>query len=94
MSGKDDRVVQHSDYWSGDVADGSTKFSDAVIYLQRGTVKVTVVSEQGKEAVVAIFGRGEFFGEGFLAGRRVRISTVTTMMDSVVARIEERLFVA
>jgi CRP/FNR family transcriptional regulator, cyclic AMP receptor protein len=57
-------------------------------------VKVTAVSEQGKEAAVAIFGRGEFFGEGFLAGRRVRISTVTTMMDSVVARIERAAIIA
>ena len=52
-------------------------------------MKVTVVSEQGKEAVVAILGKDEFFGEGCLAGQALRISTVTTMTDSVIARIEK-----
>ena len=52
-------------------------------------MKVTVVSEQGKEAVVAILGTDEFFGEGCLAGQALRISTVTTMTDSVIARIEK-----
>ena len=44
--------------------------ADAVFYIERGKVKVTVVSEQGKEAVVAILGTNQFFGEGCLAGRR------------------------
>jgi CRP/FNR family transcriptional regulator, cyclic AMP receptor protein len=52
-------------------------------------VKVTVVSEQGKEAVVAVLGTDEFFGEGCLAGQALRISTVTAMTDSVIARIEK-----
>ena len=42
--------------------------ADSVFYIQRGKVKVTIVSEQGKEAVVAILGTNEFFGEGCLAG--------------------------
>src|ERR1700691_1815554 len=62
---------------------------DAVFYVQKGEVKVTVVSEQGKEAVVAILGADDFFGEGCLAGQALRISTVTTMTDSVIARIEK-----
>jgi CRP/FNR family transcriptional regulator, cyclic AMP receptor protein len=62
---------------------------DAVFYVQKGKVKVTVISEQGKEAVVAMFGTDEFFGEGCLAGQALRISTVTAMMDSVIARIEK-----
>jgi len=62
---------------------------DAVFYLQKGKVKVTVVSEQGKEAIVAILGTNEFFGEGCLAGQALRVSTVTTMTDSVIARIEK-----
>src|SRR6476660_5605076 len=57
--------------------------ADAVFYIQKGKAKVTVVSEQGKEAVVAIFGTNEFFGEGCLAGQAQRIATVTTMTDSV-----------
>ena len=52
-------------------------------------MKVTVVSEQGKEAVVAVLGTDEFFGEGCLAGQALRISTVTAMTDSVIARIEK-----
>ena len=63
--------------------------ADAVFYIQKGKAKVTVVSEQGKEAVVAIFGTDEFFGEGCLAGQGLRISTVTTMTDSVIMRLEK-----
>jgi CRP/FNR family cyclic AMP-dependent transcriptional regulator len=63
--------------------------ADAVFYIQKGKAKVTVVSEQGKEAVVAIFGTNEFFGEGCLAGQAQRIATVTTMMESVIMRLEK-----
>jgi CRP/FNR family cyclic AMP-dependent transcriptional regulator len=65
--------------------------ADAVYYLQEGKVKVTVVSEQGKEAVVAFLGTDEFFGEACLAGQTQRISTVTAIMDSVIMRLERRL---
>jgi CRP-like cAMP-binding protein len=63
--------------------------ADAIFYIQKGKAKVTVVSEQGKEAVVAIFGTNEFFGEGCLAGQAQRIATVTTMTDSVIMRLEK-----
>jgi CRP/FNR family cyclic AMP-dependent transcriptional regulator len=63
--------------------------ADAVFFIQKGKVKVTVVSEQGKEAVVAILGTNEFFGEGCLAGQVQRISTVASMADSVVMRLEK-----
>jgi len=63
--------------------------ADAVFYIQKGKAKVTVVSEQGKEAVVAIVGTNEFFGEGCLAGQAQRIATVTTMTDSVIMRLEK-----
>ena len=63
--------------------------ADAVFYIQKGKAKVTVVSEQGKEAVVAIFGTNEFFGEGCLAGQAQRIATVTTMTDSIIMRLEK-----
>ena len=63
--------------------------ADAVFYIQKGKAKVTVVSEQGKEAVVAIFGTNEFFGEGCLAGQAQRIATVTAMTDSVIMRLEK-----
>ena len=63
--------------------------ADAVFYIQKGKAKVTVVSEQGKEAVVAMFGTNEFFGEGCLAGQGQRISTVTAMTDCVIMRLEK-----
>src|ERR1700692_3395964 len=57
----------------GDVA-------DAVFYIQKGKVKLTVLSEQGKEAVVAILEPGQFFGEGSI-GHKLRISTTAAMED-------------
>ena len=63
--------------------------ADAVFYIQKGKAKVTVVSEQGKEAVVAMFGTNEFFGEGCLAGQVQRIATVTAMTDCVIMRLEK-----
>jgi CRP/FNR family transcriptional regulator, cyclic AMP receptor protein len=63
--------------------------ADAVFYVQKGKVKLTVVSEHGKEAVIAILGTDEFFGEGCLAGQAQRIATVTAMTDSVIARLEK-----
>ena len=66
----------------GDVA-------DAVFYIKKGKVKVTVVSREGKEAVVAILGIDEFFGEGCLIGQPKRLSTATTMSDCVTMRVEK-----
>jgi len=63
--------------------------ANAVFYLQKGKAKVTVVSEQGKEAVVAILGANEFFGEGCLAGQAQRIATVTAMTECVIMRLEK-----
>ncbi len=63
--------------------------ADAVFYVQKGKVKITVVSEQGKEAVIAILGTDEFFGEGCLAGQTQRIATVAAMTDSVITRLEK-----
>ena len=62
--------------------------ADAVFYVQKGKVKLTVVSEQGKEAVIAILGADEFFGEGCLAGQAQRIATVKTMTDAVISRLQ------
>jgi CRP/FNR family transcriptional regulator, cyclic AMP receptor protein len=68
--------------------------ADAVFYIQSGKVKLTVVSEQGKEAVVAMLGTNDFFGEGCLAGQVRRIATVATMMDFVIVRWKKRRFSA
>jgi CRP/FNR family transcriptional regulator, cyclic AMP receptor protein len=61
----------------------------SVMYLQSGGVKLTVVSEVGKEAVVAILGPGDFFGEGCLAGQPVRMGTATAITPSTVLVIEK-----
>src|SRR6266498_4920735 len=63
--------------------------ADAVFYIQQGKVKITVVSEQGKEAVVAILGTGDFFGEGCLAGQSLRMATVTALMECEIMRLEK-----
>jgi len=68
--------------------------ADAIFYIQKGKVKVTVVSEQGKEAIVAFLGADEFFGEACLAGQGQRITTVTAIADSVVMRLEKAALVA
>jgi CRP/FNR family transcriptional regulator, cyclic AMP receptor protein len=62
---------------------------DAVFYIQEGRVKVCVVSEQGKEAVVALHGNGDFFGESCLNGHPLRVATVVTMTECVIMRIEK-----
>ena len=67
--------------------------ADAVFYIERGKVKVSVVSEQGKEAVVAMLGTNDFFGEGCLAGQMRRIATVAAMTDSVIVRLEKAAIV-
>src|ERR1700704_1609096 len=67
--------------------------ADAVFYIQSGKVKLTVVSEQGKEAVVAMLGTNDFFGEGCLAGQAQRIATAATMTDSVIVRLEKAAIV-
>jgi CRP/FNR family cyclic AMP-dependent transcriptional regulator len=76
-------------YRKGQVVFSQGDPGDAVFYIQKGKAKLTVVSEQGKEAVIAILGANEFFGEGCLAGQVQRIATVTIMLDAVIARLEK-----
>ena len=71
----------------GDVA-------DTVFYIQEGRVKLTVMSEQGKEAVVAILEPGQFFGEGCMNGHKLRISTTTAMEDCLITAITKAAMVA
>ena len=71
----------------GDVA-------DTVFYLQKGRVKLTVQSEQGKEAVVAILEPGQFFGEGCMNGHKLRIATTTAMEDSLITAITKAAMIA
>jgi CRP/FNR family transcriptional regulator, cyclic AMP receptor protein len=67
-------------YVQGEVA-------DTVFYIQEGKIKLTVLSDQGKEAVVGILEPGQFFGESCLNGQKLRISTTTTMEHSVITAI-------
>jgi CRP/FNR family transcriptional regulator, cyclic AMP receptor protein len=71
----------------GDVA-------DAVFYIQNGRVKLTVVSEQGKEAVVGILEPGQFFGEGCLNGHPLRIASTTAMEECVITLITKEAMIA
>jgi CRP-like cAMP-binding protein len=63
--------------------------ADAVFYIQQGKVKLTVVSEQGKEAVVAILGPDHFFGEGCLNGHPRRIATTRAIDECVITRLQK-----
>jgi CRP/FNR family transcriptional regulator, cyclic AMP receptor protein len=63
--------------------------ADSVFYIQKGKVKVTVLSDEGKEAIVAILGEGDFVGENCLTGHPRRIATVAATMESVIMRLEK-----
>jgi CRP/FNR family cyclic AMP-dependent transcriptional regulator len=64
-------------------------FSDAVFYIQQGKVKIKVKSKQGKEAVIAILGAGDFLGEECLIGQTVCLATATAIAPSFILRIEK-----
>jgi len=68
--------------------------ADAVFYIQKGNVKLTVVSEQGKEAVVAMLGPDHFFGEGCLNGHPLRIATTRAVDECVITRIAKATMIA
>ena len=96
-------TVCHKDQWTGGPGEGRSVLTfpkqqilysqgegaGAVFYIQAGQVKLTVVSPQGKEAVVAILERGAFLGESCLAGQTVRTATATVMEDSRLVRIDQ-----
>jgi CRP/FNR family transcriptional regulator, cyclic AMP receptor protein len=67
--------------------------ADAVFYLREGKVKVCVISEQGKEAVVALHEKGDFFGEGCLSGQLLRLATVATMTECKIMRLDKATMV-
>ena len=68
--------------------------ADSIFYVQKGRVKLTVVSEQGKEAVVGILESGQFFGEGCLNGHPLRIGTTTAMEDCIITSITRHAMIA
>jgi CRP/FNR family transcriptional regulator, cyclic AMP receptor protein len=64
--------------------------SDAVFYIQKGRVKLTVVAKNGKEATIGILSEGDFFGESCLGGQHLRMCSAAAMTDCVVMRIEKK----
>ena len=67
--------------------------AESVMYVQKGAVKLTAVSEGGKEAIITILGPGDFFGEGCLAGQKLRIATASAITDCILDRLGKRSMV-
>ena len=66
------------------------KQADAVYYIQKGRVKLSVVSQEGKEAIIGVLGADDFFGEGCIAGQPLRMATATAIADCALLRIEKQ----
>ena len=81
-----------SKYRKGQIVFEQGHPSDAVFYIEKGKVKVTVVSDQGKEAVIAFLQEGDFLGEACLRGQPLRVATATAMVEGVIARVEKPVF--
>ena len=76
-------------YPKGKIVFSQGQPSDDVMYIQKGSIKISVLSRTGKEAVVAMLGAGDFFGEGALTGQSVRIGTATATIPTTVLVIEK-----
>jgi CRP/FNR family cyclic AMP-dependent transcriptional regulator len=76
-------------YPKGKVVFSQGQPSDTVMYVQKGGIKISVLSRVGKEAVVAMLGPGDFFGEGALTGQSIRIGTATATMPTTVLVIDK-----
>ena len=83
-----------SKYQKGQIAFSQGDRADAVFYIQKGKIKLTVVSERGKEAVVGLLGPGHFFGEGCLNGHPLRVTTATAIEDCLITRIAKTAMIA
>jgi CRP/FNR family transcriptional regulator, cyclic AMP receptor protein len=68
--------------------------ADAVFYVQKGKVRLTVVSKIGKEATIAIVGEGNFFGEGSLAGQLLRMGSAAAMIDCEILRVDKKTMIS
>src|ERR1700694_3811786 len=83
-----------SKYRKDQIVFSQGQVADAVFYIQEGKVKLTVVSEQGKEVVVAMLGPSHFFGEGCLNGHPLRIATTRAVDECVITRLEKATMIA
>ena len=82
------------EYGKGQVVFAQGDAADTVFYIQKGRVKVVVISEQGKDAVVGMLKPGQFFGEGCMNGHSVRIATTTTMEECLLTVITKTAMLA
>lgn len=82
----------HVSYAEGQLVFSQGKPADAVFFIQTGKVKIAVVSEQGKEAVIALLGPNDFCGEGCLAGQMSRMSTASAVTECEILRFEKAAF--
>lgn len=82
-----------ADYAEGRIVYSQGQLADAVFYIQSGKVKVTVLSKTGREAVIAILGPSQFFGEACLTAQPLRMSTATAISDSTIVRVEKRAMI-
>jgi CRP/FNR family transcriptional regulator, cyclic AMP receptor protein len=81
---------RRADYSPSTVIFAQGNPADTVLYIQQGSVKLSVLSQAGKEAVVGVLGPGDFFGEGALAGQPVRLATATSMTASRILVVPKR----
>jgi CRP/FNR family cyclic AMP-dependent transcriptional regulator len=84
----DGRTV--TDYQKKQVVYSQGDAAAAIFYIQKGKIKLTVVSKHGKEAVIAIVVAGDFFGEGCLAGQLLRMATATALSDCSIVQLEKQ----
>jgi CRP/FNR family cyclic AMP-dependent transcriptional regulator len=83
-----------SEYLDGQAVFSQGEIADAVFYIQKGKVKLTVTSERGKEAVVGILEHGQFFGEGCLNGHPLRVTTAEAVDECLITRIGKTAMIA
>jgi CRP/FNR family cyclic AMP-dependent transcriptional regulator len=83
-----------SDYRKDEIVFSQGDLADAVFYIQKGEIKLTVISERGKEAVVGILGPDHFFGEGCLNGHTLRVITATAIDQCLITRIPKAAMTA
>jgi CRP/FNR family transcriptional regulator, cyclic AMP receptor protein len=83
-----------SKYQNDQIVFSQGEVADAVFYIQKGKIKLTVISERGKEAVLGILEAGHFFGEGCLNGHQLRVTTAKAVDDCLITRIAKAAMIA
>jgi CRP/FNR family transcriptional regulator, cyclic AMP receptor protein len=82
-----------SEYRKGQTVYAQGDLADSVFYIQKGKGKKTVVSDQGKEAIVALLVSGDFFGEGCMVGEMRRLATVSAMTECLIVRLAKETII-